>query len=199
MEYVYIHGFNSGAGSRSGEALERLLGRPVLRVISDYSKPYLECLRNMEAQILAQFPSPAELCIMGTSLGGFYALELRLAGIAKVAAWNPVVFPALQLVKFVGENTRFTDGRKWHFSNEARLSYAEAPDPRQWRNFYMASKYGAHQTPPCPLRHIYFGDHDEVLEHELGLAYWKDHAGLTVIDSGHSIEDFGFSLPFIKN
>ena len=197
MNYVYIHGFNSGAGSRSGALLEAMLGQPVLRVVNDYSQDYKTCLAATEAQISAQFPSPAQLCVMGTSLGGFYALQLRLPGIARVAAWNPVVFPALQLAAFVGENTRFTDGKKWHFSRQALLSYAAAADARQWSNFQLAARYGDSQPPPCPLRHVYIGSHDEVLDHEIGVSFWHGHAGLTVIDSGHSIADFSHAAPFL--
>ena len=71
---------------------------------------------------------------MGSSLGGFYALQLRLPSIMHVVAWNPVVFPALQLAQFLGRNTRFSDGQEWEFTRNIMLSYAQSPDPRPWRN-----------------------------------------------------------------
>lgn len=186
MQYVYIHGFNSGVTSRSGAALEKLLQQPVYRVYNDYSKSFADCLANIKKQLLEKF-SHQDLCLMGTSLGGFYALQLRLANISRVVAWNPVTFPAIQLGRFVGENTRFTDGKKWEFSRAAQLSYAHAPDPRQWRNFIWEEKTC---KAACPERHIFTGNHDELLDHELSFAYWQNHANLSVIDSGHSIENF---------
>lgn len=109
MRYFYIHGFNSGPQSRSGSALERLLEMPVIRCHNDYSQPFLDCLEKLGNFILDK-SGGEEVCVLGTSLGGFYALQLRLSCIAKICAWNPVIFPALQAAQFVGENTRFTDG-----------------------------------------------------------------------------------------
>lgn len=198
MNYIYIHGFNSGIGSRTGAALEALLGQPVFCVANDYSKPFAECLKACENQILSRYAQPASLCVMGTSLGGFYALELRLAGIARVAAWNPVIYPALQLAPFIGANTRFTDGHNWHFSREVCRSYAQAADPRQWRNFTLEAKYGASPQPAVPARHIWFGSQDEVLDYRLGVAFWQNHAALDVVEAAHSLEDFSAAIPFLK-
>lgn len=50
---------------------------------------------------------------MGSSLGGFYALELRHSFIIHAVSWNPVVFPAMQLEQFLGHNVRFSDGQAW--------------------------------------------------------------------------------------
>ncbi|MBR5734230.1 MAG: hypothetical protein IKX79_01645, partial [Desulfovibrionaceae bacterium] len=74
------------------------------------------------------------ICLMGCSLGGFYALHMRHPAICHIVAWNPAVFPAAQLKDFVGTQTRFTDGEEWEFTDEALYSYAAAPDPRPWLN-----------------------------------------------------------------
>lgn len=192
MRYVYIHGFNSGPESRSGAALEKLLGQPVLRAANDYSRQFPECLRTLR-QFLIDRAGDDELCLMGTSLGGFYSLQLRLPQIAKVVAWNPVVFPALQLAQFTGENVRFTDGQKWIFSREALLSYASAPDPREWLNFAFKN-----QAVTQPARKIFIGTEDELLDPRLCAVYWNGHAPLEMIASGHSIENFEHALEFLK-
>lgn len=197
MHYVYIHGFNSSSESRSGKALRELLAEPVLCVSNDYSEPFSVCLGKLEKQISAVSASGKKLCIMGTSLGGFYALQLRLPNIARIAAWNPVLFPSLQLAAFVGENERFTDGRKWYFSREALLSYAASPDPRVWKNFAWQQKSGKIGSC-CPARKIFLGDHDELLDHEISQAFWSGHAEVEVISSGHSIACFQHSGSFLK-
>lgn len=191
MRYFYIHGFNSGPQSRSGTALEGLLGKPVIRCHNDYSKSFPECLEKLN-QFILEHSGGEKACILGTSLGGFYALQLRLPCIAKVGAWNPVIFPALQAAGFVGENTRFTDGAVWTFTREALLSYAGAPDPRVWQNSFWN---GARDSGPD--RNIFFGVNDDLLDHEVGVAFWKNHARIELIESGHHIEDFSHSLAFI--
>ncbi len=133
--FVYIHGFNSGAESRSGRALESLLDQPLICPHCDYSLPFEKCLSALRQQILRSINTAADrICLMGCSLGGFYALHLRHHAICHVVAWNPVIFPAIQLENFVGTNTRFTDGEEWEFTDEALYSYAVAPDPRPWHN-----------------------------------------------------------------
>lgn len=194
MLYFYIHGFNSGPQSRSGRELEHLLQEPVIRCNNDYSQPWQTCMTALSEFIIEQAGN-SDACIMGTSLGGFYAMQLRLPCIVRVAAWNPVVFPALQLAKFTGENVRFTDGVAWNFSREALLSYAAAPDAREWKNFaWNASQ----DSGTAPARKVFIGARDDVLDHEVGLNFWLNHADVELIDSGHSIADFSHSLSFIK-
>lgn len=133
--FVYIHGFNSSACSRSGHELSQLLGVPVICPEYDYSRPFAECLSSIQKQIVSAIDGRIDrLCVMGSSLGGFYALQLRHPSIIHVVAWNPVVFPAMQLEQFLGHNVRFSDGQAWEFHREAMLSYAQAPDPRPWHN-----------------------------------------------------------------
>ncbi len=196
MFYVYIHGLNSGPESRSGNELERLLGQPVHRVANHYDEPFEVCLEKLEKQILAAAPPESPLCLMGTSLGGFYALQLRMSLIAKVAVWNPVIFPALQLARFTGENTRFTDGQKWHFSREALLSYAAAADPRPWQNVAWRQRYGQ-SGPDAPRRQIFLGNHDELLDHEVSQVFWQGFAPVEIMDSGHRIADFSRAKAFL--
>ena len=133
--FVYIHGFNSGAQSRSGRELERVLGQPVICPQCDYSLPFEKCISGLRQQIVESINANIDcICLMGCSLGGFYALHMRHPAICHIVAWNPVVFPAMQLKDFVGTQTRFTDGEEWEFTDEALYSYAAAPDPRPWLN-----------------------------------------------------------------
>lgn len=133
--FVYIHGLGSGASSRSGRELAGLLGTDVICPEYDYARPFSECLSSLRRQIIESVDERNDrLCVMGSSLGGFYALQLRHPAIVHVVAWNPVIFPAMQLEQFLGMNTRFFDGTPWEFTRETLLSYAQAPDPRPWRN-----------------------------------------------------------------
>lgn len=187
--FAYIHGFNSGAGSRSARLLDELTGAPVLRLAYDYAAPFRECLASLERQLdKALDPRADRLILMGCSLGGFYSLQLRHPAIAHVLAWNPAVFPALQLRQFLGRNTRFSDGVEWTFTEEACRSYAKAPDPRPWRSCAAEACPGTAAVPPA--RTIFLGDRDEVLDSELAQAYWEGHADIRRIHAAHSIEDY---------
>lgn len=191
--YVYIHGFNSGKGSRSGKALEKVLGKAVFCPVNDYSRPFSECITSLSEQISQNCPaSAAHLYLMGTSLGGFYALQLRSPMPTKVIAWNPVIYPAMQLAQFVGKNIRFTDNQEWDFPETSLLSYATAPDPREWENFYFHELESAENTSlgRVPPRVVFIGVHDELLNPHLGRAYWQGHARLLDLDAGHHIENF---------
>ena len=133
--FVYIHGMGSGAQSRSGRELAEKLGVPVICPEYDYARPFTECFFSLRRQIIEAVDEENDrLCVMGSSLGGFYALQLRHPAIVHVAVWNPVVFPTLQLERFLGENVRFADGSSWELTRETLLSYAQAPDPRPWKN-----------------------------------------------------------------
>lgn len=193
MRYIYIHGLNSGPQSRSGTALEQLLGQRVARAHNDYSLPFQECIDSLKKFVVGSAGNE-KVCLMGTSLGGFYALQLRLPQIAKVAAWNPVVFPALQLARFIGENERFTDGQKWILSRDVVLSYAAAADARVWNNF----AWGDAQASPQPERRIYLGDRDELIDHDVTAAFWAGHVQTQIISSGHRIENFDQASAFLK-
>lgn len=203
--YVYIHGFNSGKGSRSARILEEVIGAPIFCPVNDYSQPFAKVMDSLAERILKNSPpeEQEQVCVMGTSLGGFYALQLRLPVIGRVIAWNPVIFPALQLARFVGKNTRFTDNKDWNFPEDALLSYAEAADPRQWDNFYRQRQIEKNKDAwinvlPVPPRFVVLGIHDELLNAPLAKAYWQDHARLLEIDSGHHVENFDHVLTLLE-
>lgn len=200
--YIYIHGFNSSRESRSGIELAAILNQPVFCPEVDYSQPFETCLPNIEAQIFDACPH-GDLCLMGTSLGAFYALQLRIPGLFRVIAWNPVVYPALQLEQFLGKNQRFTDGVQWHFSRKALLSYAHAADPRVWKNSHWQEKHKDMSREDWikmgeePLRTIVLGDHDELLDSRLTFAYWDHYAETMSIPAAHRIEDYSHVLEIL--
>jgi hypothetical protein len=217
--FVYIHGFNSGKNSHSGQLLRVLLHADVLCPEYDYAYPFAECLRTLEEQIYASINvSRDRLCLMGSSLGGFYALQLRHSAIVHVCVWNPIVFPSLQMERFLGKNTRFSDNTEWEFGRDTLLSYAQAPDPRLWAGSAAQQEallgtelargqavtlgignksmqvgtdaYQQDELPPVPRRDIFLGDQDELLDGQLTRQYWQHSATLHTIHFGHQITDY---------
>lgn len=197
LRFVYIHGFNSAAECRSCKALREILQAPLLCPGYDYSRTFQEC-RDFLERTLQDILGPGDrLHILGSSLGGFYALQMRLAGIEAVTVWNPVIFPALQLARFVGGNVHFYGGGKWHFGRESLNSYAAAPDPRQWLNFYALDAW-ADERPARPRRKIYLGIHDDLLDPGLAESFWRGHADIESIGEGHSIADYSHAAGHLK-
>ena len=187
MRYFYLHGFNGGAPSRTGIQLAKLLNTGVFCLQYDYSQPFKNCFASLQEQLTAARAD--EICLMGVSLGGFYALSLRHPAIRKVVAWNPVVFPALQLSQFLGWNIRFNDGVKWKFEKETALSYATAPDPRVWNNFLNLA-----DSALAPRRLIFLGLRDEILDSALCAEFWRGFADIRFINAAHSVEDYSCLL-----
>lgn len=191
--YVYIHGFNSGASSRSGKMLAEVLGVPVFCPAYDYSRPFEQCWQSLIEQIM-DAAREEDITLLGSSLGGFYAMQLRLPNIRRVMAWNPVIFPAIQLAPFLGRNTRFSDGMEWDFDADILYSYAKAPDAREWLNHYGRSLVC---DTPRPPRVVILGASDEVLDMRLAWHYWQGSARLACIPSGHRIDDYRHVLDFL--
>lgn len=200
MRFIYIHGFNSGPETRSARELAEILGCPVIPAAMDYARPYGTCVSKLCRLIEDLCPDKLftmkreadPVCLMGSSLGGFYALQPRCRGIKMVIAWNPVVFPAIQLKQFLGVNCRFTDGVEWTFNEEVLLSYAGAPDPRPWQNETWLRKYGD-AGPEAPLRKVFVGTKDELLDSALAQSYWsRADLGLEMrtMVCGHNVPDY---------
>ena len=182
--FVYIHGFNSNRNSRSAALLEQALGVGVFRVEYDAAQPMDACSEQIVSQLArAAAGSHAGLCVMGSSLGGFYALltAVRCPAVRRVAAFNPVVYPAVQLAQFLGLNTMFVTGRQWEFTRTALYSYAKAPDPRAF----------------AVRRDIVLGRRDELLDWQMCAAYWEGFARLSYSDDMHQIADFKPFLPLL--
>lgn len=181
--FMYIHGFNSGENSRSAHLLSAMLGREVVRLVYDSAASFPDILSSLHQQIEQHTHSERDgVCLLGTSLGGFFALQLAHPAIAHVVAFNPVVHPVIQLQPLLGENTNFSSGMHWTFSKETLLSYAAAGDPR----------------PHAQPRDVVLGTRDELLDYALAEAYWRDAACITLADEAHQIADFGPFVPLLR-
>lgn len=186
--HVHIHGFNGDCRGKTAIAISAVLGAESRCLAYDYSLSFEECLEALE-KAAEDFAGGHKLHVTGISLGGFYAMQLRRPPIAKVTVWNPVVFPAIQLAPFLGQNIRFYDGREWVFTEESLLSYAHAPDPRQWNNFRQ-TRLAAPLRRPRPERVVLLGRNDDLLDPRLAAAFWQGHASVRWIDAGHDVDDF---------
>lgn len=198
-QFVYIHGFNGSPCGPTLHALGKELNASVHACSYDYSRSWRECLARLEAQIAAfRLGADQKLCVFGGSLGGFYAMQLRRAPLDRVVVWNPVIYPAAQLARLVGENTRFIDGRRWIFTPAALYSYARAPDPREWKNSHWRELAEAGVLlEDEPRRAVILGENDELLDWRLAKAFWEGHAPVASIQAPHGLTEFSQVFQFL--
>jgi predicted esterase YcpF (UPF0227 family) len=125
---VYLHGFNSSPAS--GKA--RQLGEHMASIgrLAEYVCPALpnsprEAIARIEAELASR--GPESVTLIGSSLGGFYAVHLAEMHGCKAVLVNPAVHANRLLRDAIGPQTNWHTGEKWVFT-EAHLDELDALD-----------------------------------------------------------------------
>ena len=137
---LYLHGFNSSPESHKARVLAEHMhaaGLASQLTVADipsrptFAETYLDvmCLRLMEAN---------RLCVVGSSLGGFYATWLAERHGLDAVLINPAVRPHLRLREFIGTNENFHTGESWEFTSQdvdtlERMYRPSLADPGRYR------------------------------------------------------------------
>jgi hypothetical protein len=182
---LYLHGFRSSPQSMKAQKV-------AARVAAQHPGVVWWCpqLPPSPAEAMALVMDgvrvwPREsMAVAGSSLGGFYARWLSMqTGCAKTVVLNPAVFPARDLLKYVGEQTSWHDPSE-HFvfqpaymdelltleRDTARLAALQPAQPeRQWAIVAQG---------------------DEVLDWREMLAFCAGGAVRLLPGSDHAISDF---------
>ena len=176
MRYYYIHGFNSGKNSLTGERLRNALNEEVICLSYDSFNSFEENY----ASLIGQISENEDFCVVGVSLGAFYANLIASHYGMPCVMFNPVVDAVEELSQFLGENTNFADGNKYMFTKEVLDSYGNA----------------SNKIVSIP-RTIFVSSEDEVIQDNVNKVYNKfsSHAEICVIDGAHRICDF---TPFVS-
>lgn len=188
MKYVYVHGFNSGKSSSTGEALKELLPN-VICLEYDSSKTFSENLSSLKTQLLSQIDDE-DFVLIGSSLGGFYVerlgFELRNYNHIGNILINPCNNPKDQLKQFLGKTKSFETNREWIFNEEILDSY----DYVDTRNYTIN-------------RVVIIGAKDEVINYVDNVNYWVLNASVfTDPDEAHqfkNLDKYIFTIKTIEN
>jgi uncharacterized protein len=142
---LYLHGFRSSPLSFKAQRVGRWLAEHQPQVA--HWCPQLpasprQAVADVEAGLAARWPAlhnklAQALCIVGSSLGGFYATVLAERLGCRSAVLNPAVFPARDLARHIGEHPA------WH-------------DPAErvfFRPEHIAELQTLMPTPTAPLAH----------------------------------------------
>ena len=176
----YVHGFNSGAGSSSGRLLARQLGVEVHPLEYSSDGMFADNFESLKQQVNTY--GDGFDVLVGTSMGGFYALMLSQAMLTPCVAFNPVVEPRRQLRQFLGRNVNFVTQKAYDFTEAMLDSYPERV---------------AGPGTNVPVQ-VYVSETDELLQGnaELVRAIFPD---CTVTRTSHRIGDFSPYLATIRS
>ena len=177
---IYIHGWNSSRKARKAELLkEELANNPVYEVTSYTLKSHPREAIKQLAEIIKSEKESRKVHLIGSSLGGYYAVYLAESLDLKAAMVNPAVWAYKIFENDRGENLNPNTNEKYVIDQEWIDSleelFIETPDT----NRYLVLLQTA----------------DETLDYRYAEKYFS--GAKTIIDQGgsHSFEDLESKIP----
>ena len=173
---VYLHGFNSSAQSHKAQVLGRYLAERGLG--AQYACPDLpphpaDALRVIEACRGA--------CVVGSSLGGFYATCMAEKHAARAVLINPAIDPHIGLRAYLGTQKNLHTGEPYELTE----AYLQA-----WKDQYVPRI-----TPSRYLLLVETGD--EVLDYRRAVERYAGAQQVVIPGGDHSLQSFSAHLPRI--
>lgn len=153
----YIHGFGSGPDSRTGAELKMFIPNLVC-LTYDHTDP-AGSLDKMVSEIRAE-SAGNDVIIIGSSLGGWYTNEISKRVICDVVLYNPATAPWNSLGKY-------------GVSSDVLKLYSA-----------VTINSGITISKTC-RRHVILSVDDEVLDHRVALALYKDRSSVSMTTGGH--------------
>ena len=186
--YLYLHGFNSGAGSAKAHWLrEHLAPVPVLApsYAAHRASEAAEWLESYVAQARAQREAGQRLVLVGSSLGGFWARYLAPRVGAGLVLVNPCLWPDEELLPAVGRNHNPATGEDYLFTEQ---------DVRDFARLRPAV------CEPRVATLLLVDEGDEVLDYRRATQFYRG-CGVTLQFAGgsHRFEHLSESLAAIRS
>lgn len=179
VKVVYIHGF---ASDKNSSTFSRILEAYPKAIALEYSSEKL-FEENMQS-LLAQIAGFDDIVFVGSSLGGYYAMQLSIAAKAycRCVLINPCVNPSESLKKYIGKQLNFQTNEYFDFTLEATQSYPPLAMP----------SYSG--TPTVVL----LAKDDEVLDYKTAESLLKPYTQIDYITGGHRLSDYNKLLKEIN-
>ena len=175
---VYLHGFNSSPQSHKAQFLGRYLAERGLA--KEYACPTLppsarQAIKTVEP-LLDQ-----RTCLVGSSLGGFYATSLAEKHGLRAVLINPAIEPHVGLRAYLGAQKNLYSGEPYELT-ETHL--------QEWRELYVPRI--------MPSRYLLLVETgDEVLDYRRALEHYAGTEQAVVQGGDHSLKSFPEHLPRI--
>ena len=159
MKYYYIHGLKSN-GRFSSNKLREVLQSDV--ELLDWKD---EIFYHYNMEILhKQLKDKEDYILIGSSLGGFYAMQLANTFSVPCVLFNPVIYPKKSFEKVKD---------KYNINEDIVNSYPDKPDKQI-----------------LIPRLIVVGKNDEILDPNDAINYWNNKCNLLITEDKHHIENF---------
>jgi hypothetical protein len=168
---VYLHGFNSSPHSHKAQVLGSYMAERGLA--AQYACPALPLLAGDAIREIEKRVSPGA-CLVGSSLGGFYATYLAEKHGVRAVLINPAVEPHLGLRAYLGPQQNLHSGEPYELT-EAHL--------REWERLYVPRI-----TPQRYLLLVETGD--EVLDYREAVQRYAGAEQVVIQGGDHSLQSF---------
>jgi len=173
---LYLHGFRSSPQSFKARLLAermRQLGRA-----DEYLCPQLPASPAAAialAQDLIGAADPAQLSLIGSSLGGYYATWLAQQSGCRAVLLNPAVKPPRDLEKYVGVGTQYHSDEPFEFKREymAELQALQVERISHPDRYFLLAATG-----------------DEVLDWHEMVGHYPQARQVVIQGSDHGISEF---------
>jgi predicted esterase YcpF (UPF0227 family) len=125
---------------------------------------------------------PADLLLVGSSLGGFYATVAAQESGCRAVAVNPAVHPQNHFARYLGPQANLYTGERFDLTREhvAELAALDPPAITRPERYWLLVETG-----------------DEVLDHREALAYYAGACHSVVQGGDHSFTSFPEFVPDI--
>ena len=174
---IYIHGFNSSPASSKAAAIQRELERRGRG--GDFLAPALPHSPAAAAALLAPLVREhSEACLIGSSLGGFYATWLAETHGVRAVLLNPAVRPYKLLAGEIGRQKNFHTGEEYDFTaqhiNELRALEVDSITPARYLLLVATG--------------------DQVLDYRDAVEKYRGARQIVIEGSDHGLSDFAHFL-----
>ena len=173
---IYAHGFKSSSKSRKATQLSEYLKarHPDIRYLApDLSFRPTQAISQLQWHCLGK--PPDKLTVVGSSLGGFYAVVLAEKLGCRAVLLNPSIRPFDTLSKHLGVQTNIYTGEKFTFdeSHIAELRALFVPTLTRPQRYLLMVEMG-----------------DELLDHTKTVAYCEGAKQIVIEGGDHELKSF---------
>lgn len=173
---LYLHGFRSSPLSYKSQLMARHMH--ALGLAAQFKCPHLPASPKQAIELAGELIKgvPAdELCVIGSSLGGFYANWIAEQTACRAVLLNPAVKPPRDLEKYVGVTTQYHSGEPFEFKREyiAELRALEIPRITLPERYFLIAATG-----------------DEVLDWREMTGHYQGARQLIIEGGDHALSDF---------
>lgn len=176
---VYLHGFNSSPQSHKAQVMAKYLQERGLA--SQYACPALPPLAGEAIREIEKLPLEAATCLVGSSLGGFYATYLAEKHGAKAVLINPAIEPHVGLRAYLGPQTNLHTGAPYELTERHLQEWAALVVPAIHPERYL----------------LLVETGDELLDYRQAVARYAGAQQIVVQGGDHSLQSFPEHLPAI--